>query len=116
MLCSLHRNNDRNGNHIMKELIDTALSIMKNFDWYWRMEDTNYKRNQAIASTKVSHFLKVLSDIKDKDIVTALRDIWTAHYEMSLPYMKNEYYDRKREALKNAEEKLKEITEVSITI
>ncbi len=116
MLCSLHWNNDRNGNHIMKYLIDQAMSIMDNFDWYWRMRDSDYKNHSRIAEIRKNRFLQILKEINDTDIIKALRDIWTAHYEMSLPYMDEDFYKRKKEALNNAKEKLKELTEVLITI
>ena len=113
MLCSLYRNNDCNGNHIMKHLIDQAMSIMDNFDWYWRMCDSDYKNLSRIAESSKNRFLQLLKEINDTDIVNALRDIWTAHYEMSLPYMDDDFYKRKKEALSNAKEKL---TDVLITI
>lgn len=100
----------------MKELVQDALSIIDSFDWNWSMCDSNYKAEKRRAENLKNNFLLILIHIKDEDIVNALRDVWTAHYELALPYMKSDYYDSKKQALKNAKERLNQLTEVSITI
>lgn len=100
----------------MNELVKKALSIIDRFDWNWSMCDSNYKAEKMKAENFKNDFLLMLRQIKDEKIVNALRDIWIAHYELALPYMRSDYYDNKKQALKDAEEKLKELTEVLITI
>lgn len=89
---------------------------MSNFDWYWSMCDSNYKVEKIRAENAKNSFLQVLRKIDDKKIVNALRDVWTAHYKLALPYMKSDYYEEKKQALRDAEDKLQELTQVTITI
>lgn len=100
----------------MNELINKAVSIIDSFDWYWRMEDTNYKANQAKAKYLKNQFRSILCHITDSEIKEALRQLWIANYNLSRPYRDNEYYINAKAELKAAEDKLKQLTNQLITI
>lgn len=100
----------------MKKLVEDALSIIDSFDWSWSMCDSNYKAEKRRAENFKNDFLQILRQVQDENIVNALRDIWTAHYELALPYMKSDYYEQKKLALKSAKEKLNQLTGELITI
>lgn len=66
----------------MKTQIEKALNILKGHDFYWFMADFAYTdgtRDNAKASMK--YFVKVVSQIDNKNIREALRNLWTLYYD-----------------------------------
>ena len=60
--------------------VDKALEILKGQDWYWCMSDyTHPAYDYACGNMKA--FVKLVATIAEKDIVKALRDLWTAKYK-----------------------------------
>lgn len=101
----------------MLALVNDALSIIKSHDWTWRMEDSNYKSNQARAKRvrdKFTSILKKFSTVRLREInaKNTLRDLWVAHYELSIPFRSADYYDLIQEKIKRLEETLEQIIEL----
>ena len=60
--------------------VDKALEILKGQDWYWCMSDYTHPAYDY-ACGNMRAFVKLVATITEKDIVKALRDLWTATYE-----------------------------------
>lgn len=60
-------------------IINEALSILRNHDWYWMMSDSKNAYGYACGSMRA--FVELVATINDAVIVKALRDLWTAHYD-----------------------------------
>ena len=60
--------------------IEKALEILNAQDWYWCMSDyTHPAYDNACGSMRA--FVELVATINDKNIVKALRDLWTATYK-----------------------------------
>ena len=60
-------------------IIEKALQVMNQHDWYWCMADfTNPAYGNAHSSMR--EFVELVATIEDSTVVKALRDLWTAHY------------------------------------
>ncbi|MCL1615491.1 hypothetical protein M3090_03645 [Bacteroides sp. ET71] len=62
------------------EIINKALAVMNNHDWYWMMADyTHPAIDEARGSMR--YFVELVALIKDTTIEKALRELWKATYE-----------------------------------
>ena len=62
------------------EIINKALEVMSNHDWYWMMSDFTHP---AIDNARGSmrYFVELVATITDANIRKAMRDLWVATYE-----------------------------------
>lgn len=62
------------------EIINKALEVMSNHDWYWMMSDFTHP---AIDNARGSmrYFVELVASISNANIRKALRDLWVATYE-----------------------------------
>ena len=74
-------NNNKSSNDMATvEIINKALEVMSNHDWYWMMSDFTHP---AIDSARGSmrYFVELVASISNANIRKALRDLWTLTYE-----------------------------------
>lgn len=98
----------------MDALVNEALAIIDSHDWYWKMADCGYDANARKAKTEKDKFLSVIKKIEDEEIQNALRQIWITTYELTRPYRTKEYYNQKKQELKNIQQKLEKLTTITI--
>ena len=60
--------------------IEKALEILNSQDWGWCMSDYTHPAYDNAYGTMRS-FVELVATINDKNIVKALRDLWTATYQ-----------------------------------
>ena len=58
--------------------IRTALEMIDNYDWYWRMSD-EWLYDSAKAGMR--RFVTLVNTIEDEDVRKALRGLWSLRYE-----------------------------------
>ena len=74
-------NNNKSSNDMATvEIINKALEVMSNHDWYWMMSDFTHP---AIDNARGSmrYFVELVASISNANIRKALRDLWTLTYE-----------------------------------
>lgn len=99
----------------MVNRIEKALGIINRFDWFWKMDDSNYKSNKAKAEEQKNRFVQLLKGFDctredERRARTLLKDLWMANYDMSRPYEKTDYYKRKEADIALLEIELSELT------
>ncbi len=62
------------------EIINKALDVMSNHDWYWMMSDFSHPA-MDYARGSMRCFVELIATITDAKIRRALRDLWTLTYE-----------------------------------
>lgn len=62
------------------EIINKALSTLKNHDWYWMMADYSHPA-MGYARGNMRYFVELVATIADADIRNALRELWIATYD-----------------------------------
>ena len=62
------------------EIINKALEVMSNHDWYWMMSDFS---QPAIDNARgnMRYFVELVASIKNSTIENALRELWIATYD-----------------------------------
>lgn len=73
----------------MSELIEKAIAMINNHDWYWMMCDYGYNEDMKTAENHRNQFANVLSSIKDIRICSTLKRIWIANYNLAAAYRTN---------------------------
>ena len=74
-------NNNKSSNDMATvEIINKALEVMSNHDWYWMMADYSHPA-MDYARGSMRYFVELVATITDASIRKALRDLWVATYE-----------------------------------
>lgn len=95
----------------MVRLVKDALAIINGYDWNWRMDDSNFRANEAKAKQMRNEFSNILKKFSTKRIAEinvkqALKKLWVAKYDLSTPFMSAEYYSKLKEDISAMEEYL----------
>ena len=62
-------------------IINEALSILRNHDWYWMMADYGYEAKYNAAKASMRSFVSLVKTIDNNNVRDALRNLWMLHYE-----------------------------------
>jgi len=65
----------------MEIKVEKALKIMKYQDWNWMFAEYS-KPAYSRAYSSMRAFVKLVATIEDSNIAKALRDLWTATYQL----------------------------------
>lgn len=73
----------------MNELIEKAIAMIKNHDWYWMMCDFGYNDSLKVAENDRNQFAKLINSISNTQISETLRKMWIANYNLAAAYRSN---------------------------
>lgn len=62
------------------EIINKALGILNNHDWYWCFADYTHPA-MDYARGNMRYFVELVASIKNSTIEKALRELWVATYD-----------------------------------
>lgn len=71
------------GGKLNQDAIDKARSILKRFDFYWRMTDFGYESAMARAESQMREFVRYSNMVGSKKVTRQLRKEWMERFNKS---------------------------------